>query len=79
MFGKLLLIITLAIVAFAVVARTSSGHATRETYVVRPHDTLWSIATRFYGGDPREGVWKLEARNPGAGQVLRPGQRLVIP
>ncbi len=79
MFGKLLLILTLAVVAFAVVARTSSGHSHARSYVVRPHDTLWSIAVRFYAGDPREGVWKLERRNPAAADFLRPGQRLTIP
>ena len=29
-------------------------------YVVRPGDTLWSIAAARYAGDPREGIWKLQ-------------------
>jgi LysM repeat protein len=46
---------------------------------VKPTDTLWSIATRTYGGDVREGIWKLEQRNHLASALLRPGQRLVLP
>ena len=79
MFGKLTLLLVVAMVLVAVVARTSSGHGPERTYVVRPHDTLWSIATRFYGGDPREGVWRIERRNRIEDALLTPGQRLVIP
>ena len=79
MFGKLTLLLVVALVVVAVVARTSSGHGPDRTYVVRPHDTLWSIAARFYGGDPREGVWRIERRNRIEDALLTPGQRLVIP
>lgn len=79
MFGKLVLLLLVAMVLVAVVARTSSGHGPERTYVVRPHDTLWAIATRFYGGDPREGVWRIERRNRIEDALLTPGQRLVIP
>ena len=51
----------------------------RSTYVVKPYDTLWSIASRYYGGDPREGVWKIRERNHLAGTVIRVGERLVMP
>jgi LysM repeat protein len=46
---------------------------------VRPADTLWSIAARYYDGDPREGVWQLQQRNHLTGTLVRPGQRLVLP
>jgi LysM repeat protein len=48
-------------------------------YVVKPTDTLWSIATRTYAGDVREGVWKLEQRNHLRSSTLTPGQVLRIP
>jgi LysM repeat protein len=49
-------------------------------YVVKPHDTLWSIAARTYGGDPRAGIWKLEQANHLAGApILVPGERLRVP
>jgi LysM repeat protein len=46
---------------------------------VRPADTLWSIASSHYGGDPRAAVWRLERRNHLSGTTLVPGQRLVLP
>jgi nucleoid-associated protein YgaU len=48
-------------------------------YRVKAGDTLWSIAERSYGGDPREGIWKLEQRNHLASATLVPGQLLVVP
>jgi LysM repeat protein len=79
MFGRILLIAVAALVLWGVVARASEGAGAERTYVVRPHDTLWSIAARFYAGDPREGIWKLERRNGLTGSVLAPGQRLRVP
>jgi LysM repeat protein len=79
MFGKFLLVVALVAVAVAVVARTSSGHSPQRTYVVRPGDTLWSIAASRYGGDPREAIWRIQRRNDLDGGLLRPGERLVLP
>lgn len=79
MFAKLILALIAVTVAVAVVARTSSGHGVERTYVVRPADTLWSIAVESYGGDPREGVWRIQERNRLKGTLLRPGERLVLP
>jgi hypothetical protein len=79
MFGRLLGVVLVFLVAWVVFARPSSGSGPERTYVVRPYDTLWSIAAAQYGGDPREGVWKLTHRNHLAGALIRPGQRLVLP
>jgi LysM repeat protein len=49
------------------------------SYVVKPTDTLWSIAAKHYAGDPREGIWQLQRRNHLRGTTLVPGQRLVLP
>jgi len=57
----------------------SGGGGPETRYVVKPYDTLWSIAAAHYAGDPREGVWKLERRNQLSGPTLIPGQRLVVP
>ena len=75
----MLVVLLVAVVAWAVVVRPSEGARGERVYVVRPADTLWSIATSHYAGDPREAVWKLRERNGLAGTVLRPGQRLVLP
>ena len=79
MFGRIVLVLLVLAVAVAVVARPSSGSSPERVYVVKPTDTLWSIAARHYAGDPREGVWELQERNDLTGTLLRPGQRLVLP
>jgi LysM repeat protein len=79
MFAKLAVLLVLAALALGVVARTSHGAGPERRYVVKPTDTLWSIAARSYGGDVREGVWKLERRNQLASATIVPGQVLVLP
>jgi LysM repeat protein len=79
MFGKVLLIAVSALVIWGVVARASSGAGRERVYIVKPHDTLWSIAARTYGGDPRAGIWKLEQRNQLSSATIVPGQRLRVP
>ena len=79
MFVKILIgaLAVALLVSFA--ARGSNGARREQGYVVRPADTLWSIAVAHYPGDPREGVWKLERRNHLQTPLVRPGQRLVLP
>jgi LysM repeat protein len=79
MFGKFLLILLLAAIGVAMVARVSQGAGPERTYVVKPTDTLWTIAAHSYAGDVREGVWRLQQRNHLASPTIRPGQRLVLP
>ena len=55
MFGKILLISALALIAWAVVARASHGAGPEARYTVKPGDTLWAIAARHYAGDPHLG------------------------
>lgn len=80
MFSRLLLVVVLVVIAWAVFARASSGSGPERPYVVHPHDTLWAIAERHYDGDPREAVWRIRDRNGlSANAVLLPGQRLRLP
>jgi LysM repeat protein len=73
--------VLLLAVAFLVglLAHPSGGAGKPVRYVVKPTDTLWSIAARHYAGDPREVVWKLQRRNNLTSTTLVPGQRLVLP
>jgi LysM repeat protein len=73
--------ILVLVIAFVVgLAAHPSGSAGKPVrYVVKPSDTLWSIATKHYPGDPREGIWKLQKRNHLDGTMLVPGQRLYLP
>jgi LysM repeat protein len=79
MFAKLIIVLVVAALAVGVVARTSHSAGPERTYVVKPSDTLWSIAVSSYAGDTREGVWKLQQRNHLQTATLRPGQTLVLP
>jgi LysM repeat protein len=78
-FGKVLTLLVAGALAVGLLARSSHGAGPERTIVVRPGDTLWSIAVRTYAGDPREGVWLLEQRNHLAGATIVPGERLVVP
>lgn len=79
MFARLTVVLVLAVVAWVSLARPSGGAGHERVYVVRPADTLWSIATANYAGDPREAVWRLRQRNGLDGTLLRPGQRVILP
>jgi LysM repeat protein len=79
MFGKLLILVCIAALAVGLAARGSNGAGPKRIYVVRPGDTLWTVAERAYAGDPREGVWKLQQRNHLASATIVPGERLVVP
>lgn len=58
----------------------SSQHTARPASVrVQPGDTLWSIAARFYSGDPRATVWRIEQTNQLRGADIRPGESLRLP
>jgi nucleoid-associated protein YgaU len=79
MFAKTLLIAFALALAVAVSARTSDSAGPEQRYVVKRYDTLWSIATSHYAGDPREAVWKIEQRNDLPGATITPGQVLRLP
>ncbi len=79
MFGRIVIVLAAAAVLWAVLARDTGAGPTPGYHTVRQGETLWSIAAERYGGDPREGVWKLQTRNALAGSTIVPGQRLLIP
>jgi LysM repeat protein len=73
------LISVVAVAAWATFVRPSESAGPERTYVVQPADTLWSIATEHYAGDPRAAIWRLRQRNGLEGPLLTPGQELVLP
>jgi LysM repeat protein len=79
MFPKLAVVLLSVSLLVGVMARPSGSAGRPVTYVVKPTDTLWSIATAHYAGDPREGIWKLQRRNHLSGTTLVAGQRLTLP
>lgn len=79
MFPRLAILLLAVSLLVAIVARPSGGAGKPVKYIVKPTDTLWSIATTHYAGDPRQGIWQLQRRNHLRGTILVPGQRLVLP
>jgi LysM domain-containing protein len=78
MFGRLLIVATLAVLVWATFAHSSGASGPERRYVVQPYDTLWSIAARSYA-DPREGVWEITERNALRRATIVPGQVLILP
>jgi hypothetical protein len=78
MFGRILILVAVAVFLWATFARSSDASGPEGRYVVQPADTLWSIAAMRYA-DPREGVWELRERNSLEGTTIVPGQVLVLP
>jgi LysM repeat protein len=80
MFARIALIaLVITFLGWSVATRSVESARKARVYVVQPDDTLWSIASERYAGDPREGVWKLERRNRLLGTTISPGQKLVLP
>jgi LysM repeat protein len=79
MFLRVVMVVFAVALLVGYFARPSGGAGHETRYVVRPTDTLWSIATKRYAGDPREGIWELQQRNHLGGTTLSPGQVLVLP
>ena len=79
MFGEILLISALALIAWAVVARASRGAGPEVRYTVKRGDALWAIAATHYAGDRHDAIYRIDRRNHLAGSLLVPGQRLVLP
>jgi LysM repeat protein len=79
MFVKFLGLVFAGLVVWAIAAHSSNGAGRPQLYTVKPYDTLWSIASSHYGGDPRAAIYRVEERNGLVGDVVRPGQRLVLP
>jgi LysM repeat protein len=79
MFGRVVILALSLALLLSIVARAGQSAGPERRYVVRPADTLWAIALREYGGDPREAVWEIRERNKLAGTTVQPGQVLVLP
>jgi LysM repeat protein len=79
MFGRIVIVVLVAVVLWAVLARDTGAGPHPRYHTVRQGETLWSIAAASYAGDPREGVWKLQSRNGISGATIVPGQRLLLP
>jgi LysM repeat protein len=74
-----ILVLTAALLLVTGRMAYGSGPIHSDRVVVAPGDTVWSIATAYYRGDPRTHVAAILATNRLATPILRPGQALQLP
>ena len=79
MFGRVFIVVLVAVLVWAVLARDTGASGAPQHHTVRSGETLWMIAAARYGGDPRAGVWKLQEANHLASATIAPGQHLLVP
>jgi hypothetical protein len=79
MFAKLIVFTAVLVFGWAAFVRPLGAHGPEQTYVVKPYDTLWSIASSHYAGDARDAIYRIEAQNHLHGGALTPGETLVLP
>jgi LysM repeat protein len=79
MFGKILMLVVLVLIAWAFLARAVHSAGPTQRYTVEPGDTLWSIAVSHYAGDPRDAIYRIDRSNHLGDSVIVPGQTLVLP
>jgi Tfp pilus assembly protein FimV len=72
-------IASLVLAALTLWPASSSGARPPRAHVVRPGETVWSIASRAYDGDPRAHVEQILQSNRLATASVRVGQTLVLP
>jgi nucleoid-associated protein YgaU len=72
-------LMALALIGAGLAAGPSSGAGSETRHVVRPGETLWSMADARYEGDPRAAVWRIRERNRLGGEPLQPGMVLYLP
>ena len=60
-------------------AGPSDGARLASSHQVRPGETLWSIASATYGGDPRAHIDAIIQRNSLVDATIQPGEVLVLP
>ena len=56
MFVRIFILVAVTVLVWSATAHSSQAHGRKQVVTVKPYDTLWSIAQRHYGGDPRAAI-----------------------
>jgi LysM repeat protein len=72
-------LVCLIALTLLVLPGTSSGAHPQRIHVVRPGETLWSIAGQAYGGNAQSHVEAIAHASHLESALIVPGQRLVLP
>jgi hypothetical protein len=78
-FAKIFILVAAAVLLWSAVAKSSTAHGHKVVYRVQPYDTLWTIASKHYGGDLSGAVWQIQRTNHLGGTTISPGEMLVLP
>ena len=68
-----------AVFVWSAFVRPAGSHGPKQMHVVRPYETLWSIASTSYAGDTRDAIYRIQQANHLGNGPIRVGQRLVLP
>jgi hypothetical protein len=79
MFVRIAVIIGVAVFVWSALVRPAGSHGPKQVHVVRPYETLWSIASASYAGDTRDGIYRIQQANHLGTGTIHAGQRLILP
>jgi hypothetical protein len=79
MFVRIALVLGIAVLGWSALVRPAGSHGPVQVHVVKPHETLWSIAASSYAGDTRDAIYRIQQANDVEAGALRVGQRIVLP
>ena len=76
---RVFVLAAIGLLLWSFLARPAGSHGLEHTYRVQPYDTLWSIASRHYGGDVRSAIWQIQQANHLHSEGITVGERLLLP
>ena len=79
MFVRIALFVGVAVFVWSALVRPAGSHGAKQVHIVRPYETLWSIASSAYAGDARDAIYRIQQANHLDGGTISAGQRLVLP
>ena len=73
------IIVGVAVLVWSALVRPAGAHGPKQVYVVRPYDTLWSIASSSYARRHARRDLARSSRRTTCRRDDAPGQTLVLP